>query len=163
MPYVPFHDRFPQIAEKETRTVTVLRTTNSGLPPGEYGFLELFCDEAGCDCRRVFLSVISRRRGLECVIAYGWENRDFYVKWMGDDDPLITESLRGPALNMTSPQTDLAPAILDLFKDVLLRDRRYIERVKEHYRIFRQSIDAEESKKLADRRKRGMKNTRNKR
>jgi hypothetical protein len=160
MPYIPFHSRFPQIAEKETRTVTVLRRTDAGLPPGEYSFLELFCDEAGCDCRRVFLSVISRRRGVECVIAYGWENRDFYVKWMGDDDPLVTESLQGPVLNMTSPQTDLAPAILDLFKNALLPDSRYINRIKEHYRIFRQSIDDAESRKLARRGKRGIRKSR---
>jgi hypothetical protein len=91
MPYVPFHNLFPEIAEKETRTVTVLRKTEDGLPPGEYAFLELFCDEPGCDCRRVFFCVISsRRRDVQCVIAYGWEDRDFYVRWMGDDDRLLS-------------------------------------------------------------------------
>ncbi len=130
MPYVAFHKFFPEIAEKETRTVTVLSKTDDGLPPGDYGFLELFCDEPGCDCRRVFLSVLSsHRKRLECVIAYGWENRDFYVKWMGDDEPLVTDSLHGASLNMTSPQSDLAPAILELFKKVLLQDRAYIERI----------------------------------
>lgn len=142
MPYIAFHNLFPEIAEKETRTVTVLRKKEYGLPPGDYAFLELFCDEPGCDCRRVFLYVISsRRKSLECVIAYGWESRDFYVKWMGDDDPLITDTLHGASLNMTSPQSNLAPTILDLFKKVLLRDSAYVERIKEHYRLFRGRID----------------------
>jgi hypothetical protein len=43
---------------------------------------------------------------------------------------------------MTSPQSNLAPAVLELFKKVLLQDRAYIKRVKEHYRIFRRSIDS---------------------
>ena len=160
MPYVAFHLFFPEIAEKETRTVTVLRKTGDGLPPGDYSFLELFCDEPACDCRRVFLSVISsRRKMLECVIAYGWESRDFYVRWMGDDEPVVIDTLHGASLNMTSPQSDLAPAILELFKKVLLQDGAYIVRIKRHYQVFRDRIDEKstnaDSSKVRGKRKTG--------
>ena len=164
MPYVAFHLYFPEIAERETRTVRVLRRTDDGLPPGEYGFLELFCDEPACDCRRVFLSVISsRQKNLECVIAYGWEGRDFYAKWMGDDEPAVIDTLHGASLNMSSPRTDLARAILELFKKVLLQDGAYIERIKRHYQVFRDRIDKKsantDSSKMGGKQRTGRRRT----
>ena len=142
MPYVAFHSRFPEIAERETRSVTLLCRSDAGLPAGDYGFLEMFCDEPQCDCRRVFFYVISsRRRDVEAVIAYGWESREFYARWMRDDDPSTIAALKGPSLNLCSPQSKIAPAILDLFRNLLLRDQAYMDRVKNHYRMFRTKID----------------------
>lgn len=142
MPYTPFHSRFPDVAEHETRSVTVLKPSKFNLPPARYAFLEMFCDEPGCDCRRVFFSVVSSlRKEVEAVIAWGWEEREFYVKWMGDDDPLIIDDLKGPVLNLASPQSNLAPALLDLFREYSLQDTAYIERVKRHYDMFRRDID----------------------
>lgn len=142
MPYQLFHELFPETAERETRTVTVLRNSASGLPPGEYGFLEMFCNEVDCDCRRAFFFVVSSMRGeVEAVIAWGWETPDFYAKWLTEPDPHTIAEMMGPILNFGSPQTELAPAILGLFRDVLLRDEAYIERVKRHYKMFRKKID----------------------
>ncbi|MBN1492419.1 MAG: SEC-C domain-containing protein [Phycisphaerae bacterium] len=143
MPYVSFHDYFPEIAERETRTLILPRPTG-GLPQGPYSLIEMFCDEAGCDCRRVFFYVVSSfREGPEAVVAYGWEDEAFYARWMKDDDPLVIETLKGPTLNLGSPQSDLAPAILDLVTKVALTDTAFIERVKRHYRMFRDKVDSE--------------------
>jgi hypothetical protein len=88
MPYSSFHSRFPEIAERETRTVTLLELSDFNLPPAHYSFLEMFCDEPGCDCRRAFFSVVSSlQQDIKAVIAWGWEEREFYAKWMGDNDP----------------------------------------------------------------------------
>ncbi len=57
MPYAPFQERFPKIADKETRAMTILN--NPELPSDTYGLIEVYCDELDCDCRRVFLNVIS--------------------------------------------------------------------------------------------------------
>ena len=142
MPYTLFHSYFPAIAEKETRTITILPGSRDGLPPGDYSFLEMFCDERGCDCRRVFFTVVSSfRKGIEAVVAWGWEEPDFYAKWMKDDDPDVVATLKGPALNMGSPETELAPAILDLVSNVLLQDSSYVERVKRHYGMFREKVE----------------------
>jgi hypothetical protein len=142
MPYVPFHKYCPQVAERETRTVIVLKDAETGLPPAEYSFLELFCDEPGCDCRRVFFSVISSRtRDLEAVITYGWESTTFYRKWLGHSDPHDVIELKGPSLNLGSPQSVIAPALLELFRNVLLPDRAFIDRVKSHYRLFREAVE----------------------
>jgi len=142
MPFVFFYEHFPEIAERETRTITVLEQSSVGLPPGEYAFVEMYCDERKCDCRRVFFYVVSSsKRDAEAVIAYGWESPQFYARWMKDDDPQIIEELQGPILNMCSPQSSLAPAILEIVNDIILQDNAYIERIKRHYAMFRDKID----------------------
>ena len=57
--YAPFSEYFPKIAEEETRVITILPDTNQLLPVGQYVFLEMFCNEPDCDCRRVYFYVIS--------------------------------------------------------------------------------------------------------
>ena len=141
MPYAGFHNYFPEIGRRETRAV-IIRDPSLPLPPGEYGLIEMYCDEPGCDCRRVFFYVAaSFRKGPEAVVAYGWEDEAFYARWMKLDDPVMLKALKGPTLNLGSPQSDLAPAILDLIENVVLKDEAYIERLKRHYRMFRDVVD----------------------
>lgn len=165
MPYVPFHQYFPRIAREETRSVTLLDGSGFGLPAGEYGFVEMYCDDPGCDCRRVFLMVLSaERRSADAVIAWGWEPLDFYARWMGDDDSETIAELKGPSLNLGSPQSKYAPALVKLVGDVLLPDSAYVERIKRHYRMFRSKVDGKSgtrpssrSNKTAGRAKAGKK------
>lgn len=160
MPFVPFHDHFPEIAERETRTMLLFEPTPLGLPPACYSFVEMYCDEPGCDCRRVFFYVISSlRKDVAAVIAYGWENPEFYARWIRSDDPKMISELRGPVLNLGSPQSDLAPAILDIVQNVVLRDELYVQRLKTHYTMFRDKIDI---KKAVAPRKRNIKKTKKK-
>lgn len=142
MSYVPFHNYFPELAERETRSITVVPRSGSGLSPGEYGFLEAYCDEPGCDCRRVMFTVIARdRTGIQAVIAWGWEDLDFYRRWFKYGKEADARELKGPALNWGSPATKLAPALLELVRNVLLQDPEYITRIKRHYQMFRERID----------------------
>jgi len=75
--YAPFFELFPDIAAKETRNITVLRSGD--LPKGTYAFLESFCNDEACDCRRVFVNVYSKGRfGFRggdpiATISFGWE------------------------------------------------------------------------------------------
>ena len=162
MPYAMFSSYFPDVAERETRMIILKDGSPFGLPSVEYAFLEMYCDEKGCDCRRVFWSVFtSQRMDIAAVIAYGWEPEDFYAKWLGEDDPLVIKELKGPSLNTTSPQSDLAPGILKLVEDVLLNDSSYIERVKAPYKMFREKIDGQSSAPKA-RGRRGKKKRRRK-
>ena len=152
MPYVYLREHLPEIAERETRTITVLEQSTTGLPPAEYSLLEMYCDERGCDCRRVFFYVVSLlKNDVKAVIAYGWESPEFYARWMRDDSPEMIEELQGPVLNMGSPQSSLAPAILKIVKDIILQDCAYVERIKSHYAMFRAKID----RKLRLKRRRG--------
>ncbi len=77
------------------------------------------------------------------VIAYGWEDREFYVDWFGEDEPRVIDNLKGPTLNDASPQSKLAPILLERVKRVL-KDDQYVERIKRHYRLFKEKIGREE-------------------
>lgn len=139
MPFEPFYERFPEIADKETRTIIALNDPD--LSDGEYGLVEAYCNERNCDCRRVFFNVYSwQEREVVAVIAYGWENREYYVKWFGEDDPRIIPELQGPVLNLGSPQSELAPVLLEKVK-YILQDERYVARIKRHYRMFKETVD----------------------
>jgi hypothetical protein len=140
MPFEPLHSRLPAVAETETRSVIAINET--GLPPAEYGFVEMFCNEPGCDCRRVFFTVFSSfTQKPVAVIAYGWESTSFYRKWFKNPiSNLDLAELQGPVLNACSPQSPYAPAILKLFTEVLLADTTYIKRVKSHYKLFRATV-----------------------
>ena len=140
MAFVFFHDHFPEIAKRETRSLAV--SEGLGLPAASYGFLEMFCDEPGCDCRRVIFYVIAPgRKDVQSVIGWGWEKTEFYAKWFRHGDPRAAAEMKGPVLNQLSPQSSLAPAILELVKDTLLKDHAYVERVKRHYAMFRERVD----------------------
>lgn len=142
MPYILFHDHFPEIAERETRTVTVLSASPSKPPAGEYALLEMYCDEPGCDCRRVFFYVVSARsNALKAVVGYGWEPAEFYAKWAREEDPEIVHQVKGPILNQGSPQSEHAPQILRLIEEVVLRDPSYVQRLRAHYDLFRRRVE----------------------
>ena len=113
------------------------------LPNDMYVLVELYCDEPGCDCRRVMLDVTAQSTGeSHAVIAYGWESRKFYAKWMGDDAPMFIDEMKGPELNKASTQGRLAQTLFKKVK-LVLKDRVYIERLKRHYKLFRAEIDKE--------------------
>jgi len=98
MPFQAFFHLFPEIAFAETRSVTLLEP-QYGLPAGEYAFAEQFCNDPGCDCRRVIFGVLQKgRRDPIAHIGWGWEPREFYAKWMHwDNDPLMIDQCKGPA------------------------------------------------------------------
>lgn len=138
MIFQSFHDKFPAIAEAETRVVLVFENNKFNLPPDDYIFVEIFCNDKKCDCRRVFFDVFSeKRKRLEAVICWGWESRDFYKKWLGINDKEMITELIGPALNVGSQQSELAPALLRLLTESLLTDIEYCNRIKRHHQMFK--------------------------
>lgn len=139
MDYAPFHEQFPNVAEQETRSLTVTRDTE--VPAGTYLLMELYCTEPDCDCRRVFLNVISAEENESlAVIAYGWEDQEYYEDWFGMDMPQVIDELKGPALNTASPQSEYAPVLLKTIEEQVLTDDAYIERLQNHYQMFRDAI-----------------------
>lgn len=141
MPYAPFYERFPDIAKQETRTLSVLN--HPVLPKGDYGLLEAYCNEPDCDCRRVFFNVMDWQTGqVMAVITYGWENKEFYAQWMKDNDPRILKELKGPSLNLGSYQSSFAAEFLKQMTDILV-DSNYVDRLKQHYKMYRAAIDEE--------------------
>ena len=152
MPMTPFVERFPVIGPAETRSLKV--TGYPDLPDGEYGFFEFYCNEAGCDCRRVMIDVLRPETGwskIWATIGYGWESLNFYRKWGGHhSDPA---EMKGPYLDTLNPQTAYSPALLDLFR-LLIQSPEYVERLKRHYRMFRDSVDKVTANRVENRRTR---------
>jgi hypothetical protein len=128
-----------------------------GLPPGDYGLVEMYCDDQNCDCRRVLLNVMaSFSKKCEAVIAFGWESELFYARWYNLDNNLTKEqydkqfnetdkyaikTLKGPCLNMASHQGKYAEIILDIVNEKVLNDELYVDRLKRHYQIFKNEVD----------------------
>lgn len=139
--YAPFYERFPDLARTETRSVTI--RGNPLLPDGEYGLIEAYCNEPGCDCRRVMFNIYTPDSTEPlAVVAYGWASAAFYARWFGKDDAAIIRQMQGPILNPGSPQSELAPALLRLVQEVL-RDKAYVARLKRHYELYKQAVNEE--------------------
>jgi len=96
------------------------------------------------------MSSLSNR--VEAVICYGWESREFYAKWVGDNDPEIIKQMQGPTLNI-GHQSKLAPAILEIVKNIIRSDQRYVKRLKRHYKMFKAHIDKNGAVGMEDKRR----------
>ena len=147
---IPFMEKFPELAARETRSVTT--NEHPDLPDGEYGFLELYCNEPGCDCRRVIIDVLRPETGWSKVwatIGYGWESPEYYGKWEGAGEPI---ELKGPYLDTLNPQSEYSPALLDLFR-MLIESPEYVDRLRRHYQTFKESIDREHNRSVARRKR----------
>lgn len=150
MPMAPFFSRFRDLAFKEMRTLSILED-GSGIPRGDYGLLELYCDEPGCDCRRVHIQVVARA-GFRVLahISYGWEPDEFYERW---GMPLGLGREAGPFLDPLNEQSEFAPAFLDLVDDLVLADEDYVRRLIRHYGMFKGQQTGEAPKNRAARRR----------
>jgi hypothetical protein len=137
MPFVPFVSRFYDLGLRELRSVTV--THHATLPRGQYGFLELYCNERDCDCRRVILHVLRADTGEKvwATINHGWESPEFYAEWMGNESG---RDAAGPSLEPFGPQTEHSGALLGMFR-WQLEEEAYVARLKQHYEMFRAAVD----------------------
>jgi hypothetical protein len=141
----PFHSIFPELAQREVRCVHVGAApdgvSNPGdLPADEYVYLEFYCEDLNCDCRRVFLQVIAKGQPgkVFASISYGWENERFYRRKMPWAPEQAIGTVRGE-LDPMNEQSEFAGDFLDLFKTVVL-DEPYRLRLRRHYRLFREEL-----------------------
>ena len=126
MGFLPFFEIEPELAERETRTITVLKAQDD-LPEGTYGLIESYCPDPNCDCRRVMLNIACEEqleRGYLATVSYAFDR---------DDD------MAGPFLDPLNPQSEYSEALLQLVTDVVLNDQRTIERLEEHYHLVKRA------------------------
>ncbi len=132
---IPFMKRFPELGERETRTMRFLK--GDVVPRGEYAFLEVYCDEEGCDCRRVMLMVIeeSTPGKIWATISFGWDPPE----WLAEETDLegLGATASGAFLDPFNPQSEHADAFLNLFEAMITKDPAYVERLKRHYAMFK--------------------------
>lgn len=115
-------------------------TPVSAMEPDEYAFVELYCDDLACDCRRVFLQVFAKNQPgkVFASINYGWEKEKFYARKMPYDPDAPRMITRG-SLDPINEQSEFAEEFLDLFRNVVL-DERYRLRLRHHYQLFREEL-----------------------
>ena len=101
------------------------------LPDGEYSFIDTYCTDPDCDCRKTMVQVMLDGK-LVSVINYGWESANFYESWMGSsakDNPM--PSMHGASIDITSPDLVSRDGMLGLFS-ALLNDI-WVAKFKRHY------------------------------
>jgi hypothetical protein len=104
------------MGDQKIHVMKALPGDDSDLPPGEYIFLEMFCDGIDCDCRRVLFSVTTSEE--LALVYWGWESLDFYRRNMKGQNPFF---MKGPGLSLENQQSLLAPALLKVVCDKLIK------------------------------------------
>lgn len=138
--FIPLTEVLPEL-KNEIRCATVTRTDDE-VPAGVYAFVESFCDEQDCDCRRAFINVYGMEGSWEgkhlATIGYGWEDDHFYADWMhGQRD--VTRGMSGTRLEPMQTQSASESYFLRLFR-FLLKDSAYAARIEKHYAQFREAL-----------------------
>jgi hypothetical protein len=133
----PFDDQFPEVAGRE---MFVLHVIEEGLPLplGEYAFLERYCVDPGCDCRRALFEVFSPQfpGRILATINYGWESEAFYTRWMHGDRESAREIISA-SLDPINPNSELADPLLDAFRDYVEAHPEANQQLKRHYAMFK--------------------------
>ena len=125
MEFKAFHERFPKIGVDECRSL-VLPDGGEWIPPGSYAFVEFYCSEITCDCRRVMLVVTNSQTGEPFAsISFGFDRNGL---------------MSGPFLDPLNRQCSFADEFLALAKELLLRDKEYVARLGKHYQMFKASL-----------------------
>ena len=122
---IPFARLFPEQAAAETRTLTTRRSP--GLPDDEYAVTESYCPDPSCECRRVMLNVVGRRRvnrGFLASISFGFDRGG---------------EMAGPFLDPLNPQSRHAGMLLDLVANQALADPAYSQRLERHYQQVKEA------------------------
>ena len=148
---IPFHSLLPEVAQREVRCVHLgpasAPASQPALPADEYVYLEYYCDDLQCDCRRVFLQVIAKDQPgkVFASISYGWEKESFYRKRTPWDPDSARGTVRGE-LDPLNEQSEFAQDFLDLFQRVVL-DEPYRLRLRRHYQLFREELTRRQAAK----------------
>ena len=129
MAMLAFHALFPEEAQRECRTVTPM--DYESLPNHMFVFLEAFCIEPNCDCRRVMLNVLDSETETHVAsINYAFETPE---PPYDDEGQMFLDPL--------NPQSELSEALLAMFAEMIAKDRDYHDRLVRHYEMWKRAIN----------------------
>jgi hypothetical protein len=101
----------------QVRTVSIKQSPQ--LPDGEYSFIDMYCVDPKCDCRKTMIQVMHNGK-LVSVINYGWESATYYENWMGSSAKDNTmPKMHGASIDITSPDLVSRDGMLELFNALL--------------------------------------------
>ena len=135
--FVPFYTYFPEIADKETKIVQILKSGINTPPIGVYAIVESFCDDRKCDCRKVMFNIIAINQPgkILATIGFGWESISFYTAWAGGDQELAKQMV-GTYLEPLCIQSKYSEYFCSLIAD-MVKEESFKFRILRHYQLFR--------------------------
>src|SRR5690348_16197330 len=92
------------VPSAEPAMTVVLAKKTGRIPKGTYAFLEYYCVEPDCDCRRVTLLVVNEKMKQKAAISFGLDQQGAFA---------------GPYLDTANSQSPYAEHLLQLFVDQL--------------------------------------------
>ncbi len=117
----------------------VLKTNvleGSYLPNGEYAFVDFYCTDPKCDCRKTIIKIYHDKKHVSTV-NYGWEKPAFYAKW-GKIDDQMSRDMSGLSIDFMSPDLMDSPTALRLMKALL--DEAWIAKIQLTYGKIRKVL-----------------------
>lgn len=127
------------IGEKhQVRTVEIAASPQ--LPDGEYEFVDTYCTDPTCDCRKTMIQVVHDGE-IVSVVNYGWESPSYYEEWMGSSAGEEARKMSGASIDISSPNKVPPEGMLALF-NALLNDR-WIGLFKSHYKAVKSEVEGE--------------------
>lgn len=96
------------------------------IPKGNYGFIELYCTDKGCDCRRTTMFVLNEKMQEKAAISMGFDPDD---------------ELAGPFLDEFHKQSPYAGQLLDIFVELINEYPEFVEAMHRHYREVRTKVE----------------------
>jgi len=122
---IPYQAIFPG-APVPVMKLQIARKTN-GIPKGDYRFIECYCTDPDCDCRRTTLVVVDAKEKTRAIISFGF-------------DP--DQELAGPFLDDLNKQAPYAPALLEVFVDAVNSSDEWLNGMYQRYRDVRKKSAA---------------------
>lgn len=117
------------------RTTTI--SSDPYLPSGEYTFIDTYCTDKTCDCRKTIIQILHNSK-LVSIVSFGWESPQFYLRWLNSSKELeLAKEMSGVSIDPSSPNLVSAKGIL-LFINHLM-DEKWISMLKENYRLVRKT------------------------
>jgi hypothetical protein len=120
----PYSVIFPEKSEP-VMALQLDRKTGK-IPKGTYGFIEFYCTDKGCDCRRTTLFVLNTKMQEKAIISMGFDP---------DDD------MAGPFLDELHEQSPFAGQLLDIFVDLVNETPDFVEALQRHYQEVRTNVE----------------------
>ena len=111
------------------------------MPDGNYRFIDMYCIDPSCDCRKTMIQVFLDDVHVS-TINYGWEPEAYYREWLGfPEDEVAYTVMSGASIDITSPNKVSPGGMLAFFNSLL--DDRWLGKLKSHYAAVKQKLARE--------------------
>lgn len=107
------------------------------LPDGSYSFMDTYCTDPSCDCRKTMILVLHEGEVVS-IVNYGWEDPAFYEQWMGADQDEDMPPMHGASIDIASPDRVSPQGMLELVNSLL--DEKWVSKFREHYTAFKSKL-----------------------